>query len=159
MTLIGIGYKGDAVAGVMFQPFVADGKGRNMWGMRGWGTSPIKREDHAPKIILTTTRTHSSVETDRAIAAIAPDEVLRVGGAGYKALQVLEGTADVYVFATPGTKKWDTCAPEAIIRAAGGELVDMHGKKFRYTKDEPTPNPDGILCVMADLQKYLDRLK
>ena len=35
----------------------------------------------------------------------------------------MEGKAHAYVFATPGCKKWDTAAPEAIINAAGGHLT------------------------------------
>lgn len=35
-------------------------------------------------------------------------------------IQLLEGKASAYVFASPGCKKWDTCAPEAILRAVGG---------------------------------------
>ena len=68
-----------------------------------------------------------------------PDEVLRQGGAGnkvkskkveilivrlfLKVLRVIEGDAHAYVFASPGTKKWDTCAPEAILVAMGGRLT------------------------------------
>lgn len=33
-------------------------------------------------------------------------------------LKVLEGAA-AYVFASPGCKKWDTAAPQAILEAAG----------------------------------------
>ena len=40
----------------------------------------------------------------------------------------MEGEADAYIFPSSGTKKWDTCAPEAILVAAGGELTDIYGK-------------------------------
>jgi len=43
-------------------------------------------------------------------------------------LRVIEGEADAYVFASPGCKKWDTCAPEAVLCAIGGQLTDVHGK-------------------------------
>lgn len=49
------------------------------------------------------------------------DRVDRVGGAGYKVLKCLEGAA-AYVFASPGCKKWDTAAPEAVL-VASGELL------------------------------------
>lgn len=35
-------------------------------------------------------------------------------------IQLVEGRASAYVFASPGCKKWDTCAPEAILNAVGG---------------------------------------
>ena len=40
-------------------------------------------------------------------------------------LRVLEGAA-AYVFASPGCKKWDTAAPQAILEAAG-ELASLAG--------------------------------
>lgn len=35
-------------------------------------------------------------------------------------IQLVEGKASAYVFASPGCKKWDTCATEAILHAVGG---------------------------------------
>ena len=40
-------------------------------------------------------------------------------------LRVIEGDAHAYVFASPGTKKWDTCAPEAVLVAMGGALTGL----------------------------------
>lgn len=37
-------------------------------------------------------------------------------------VQLIEGKASAYVFASPGCKKWDTCAPEAILHAVGGKI-------------------------------------
>ena len=44
----------------------------------------------------------------------------RSAGAGYKALCVVDGVADAYVLTHASTYKWDTCAPHAVLRAAGG---------------------------------------
>lgn len=38
-------------------------------------------------------------------------------------IMLLEGAADAYVFPSLGTKKWDTCAPQAILEAAGTVIV------------------------------------
>ena len=40
---------------------------------------------------------------------------LAIGGAGHKVILLMEGEANCYVMASPGCKKWDTCAPEGII--------------------------------------------
>lgn len=37
-------------------------------------------------------------------------------------IQLVEGKASAYVFASPGCKKWDTCATEAILHAVGGTM-------------------------------------
>lgn len=38
-------------------------------------------------------------------------------------IQLVEGRASAYVFASLGCKKWDTCAPEAILTAVGGTTL------------------------------------
>jgi 3'(2'), 5'-bisphosphate nucleotidase len=62
-------------------------------------------------------------------------------------LQLLEGKATAYVFASKGCKKWDTCAPEAILRAAGGNLTDILGRPYKYGSDAPWPNLSGVLAA------------
>lgn len=47
----------------------------------------------------------------------------------------MEGRAHAYVFASKGCKKWDTCAPEAVLAAIGGKLTDMDGKQYSYFKN------------------------
>lgn len=58
---------------------------------------------------------------------------------------LMEGKAHAYVFASNGSKRWDTCAPEAILRALGGELTDMAGNHYSYNKDTPHANTKGVL--------------
>lgn len=36
---------------------------------------------------------------------------------------VIEGRAHAYVFASNGCRKWDTCAPEAVLTSLGNTLV------------------------------------
>jgi 3'(2'), 5'-bisphosphate nucleotidase len=36
------------------------------------------------------------------------------------------------MFVCLGCKKWDTCAPEAILHAIGGKLTDMWGNNYEY---------------------------
>lgn len=50
-------------------------------------------------------------------------------------LYVLEGKAHAYVYPSAGCKRWDTAAPEAVLRAAGGELTDVFGNKYSYGKE------------------------
>ena len=51
--------------------------------------------------------------------------MLKVGGSGHKVLLLIEGKAHAYVFPSPGCKKWDTCAPEAILHALGGKVSEI----------------------------------
>lgn len=61
--------------------------------------------------------------------------------------QLLEGKAHCYVFASAGCKKWDTCAPEAILEADGGVLTDILGKHYAYGPGVAYANKTGVLAT------------
>lgn len=93
------------------------------------------------------------------VKSLAPTEVIRAGGAGNKILMVLEGKADAYVYPSRGTKKWDSCAPEAIVREAGGTVTDIHGRPLTYDPDAPTfRNEHGLVVTMEGHQEILAKI-
>ncbi|XP_075060375.1 3'(2'),5'-bisphosphate nucleotidase 1 [Mixophyes fleayi] len=164
-VLIGIAYKGKAIAGVINQPYynyqASDSAvlGRTIWGVLDLGAFGFElKEVPEGQHIVTTTRSHSSKLVNDCIAAISPDKVVRVGGAGNKIIQLIEGQASAYVFASPGCKKWDTCAPEAILHAAGGKLTDIHGNPFEYHKDVKHMNSAGVLAALRNYSYYFSRV-
>ena len=42
------------------------------------------------------------------------------------------GNADIYFYEKPGTKRWDTCAGEALLESVGGYLTDIDGQAYKY---------------------------
>ena len=58
----------------------------------------------------------------------------------------------------PGTKKWDTCAGEAIIKALGGKMTDVFGKPIQYGADASYPNKTGVLAAMRDFDFYVSKI-
>ncbi|XP_059610572.1 3'(2'),5'-bisphosphate nucleotidase 1 [Phlebotomus argentipes] len=160
-VLIGVSVNERAVGGVIHQPYFKTdtGKiGRTIWGVKELGIGGINPAALPEnKFIVTTTRSHSNALVQSALDALTPDEVLRVGGAGYKIIQLLEGKAHAYVFASAGCKKWDTCAPEAVLEANGGTLTDMMGNHYLYGKGVSFPNKGGVLATAKGVN-YLDVL-
>jgi inositol monophosphatase 3 len=75
-------------------------------------------------------------------AAIKAD-LIPVGGAGYKAIEVLEGRAHVYGHAST-IMMWDTCAGEALINAAGGQWSTWSGHDTDYCIYETSPSIDSF---------------
>uniref|UniRef100_A0A8D0L719 3'(2'),5'-bisphosphate nucleotidase 1 n=1 Tax=Sphenodon punctatus TaxID=8508 RepID=A0A8D0L719_SPHPU len=160
-VLIGIAYGGKAIAGVINQPYYnyeagADAVlGRTIWGILNLGAFGFQlKQVPAGKHIITTTRSHGNKLVNDCISAMNPDHVVRVGGAGNKIIQLIEGKASAYVFASPGCKKWDTCAPEAILHAVGGKLTDIHGNSFQYNKDVKHMNSAGVLAALKNYDYY-----
>lgn len=56
------------------------------------------------------------------------------GSVGLKVGLLATGQCDLYIHPSPGLKEWDTCAPEAILRAAGGAIGDAWGRPLAYNK-------------------------
>lgn len=164
-VLIGIAHGGKAIAGVINQPFynyqngTSAKMGRTLWGVIGLGAFGFQlQEVQDGKRIVTTTRSHSNKVVTDCVEAMKPDEVIRVGGAGNKIVQLVEGKASAYVFASPGCKKWDTCAPEAILHAVGGKLTDMQGNAYQYDANVKHMNSAGVLATLRNHQYYASRV-
>lgn len=161
-VLIGISYKGRAIAGVIHQPYWGENLvGRTIWAIIGAGTHGIDIVQNQKERIAVTTRSHSTRTVFDAIDALKRcglvDTVQPVGGAGYKVIKCLEGAA-AYVFASAGCKKWDTAAPEAIIAAAGGKLTDITGRDLYYGADAQVNNSGGVLATSGwvNHQEYVN---
>ncbi|EYF01291.1 3'(2'),5'-bisphosphate nucleotidase CysQ family protein [Chondromyces apiculatus] len=58
--------------------------------------------------------------------------VVQCGSVGVKVARVVTRAADLYVHTGTGAKLWDTCAPEAVLRGAGGAFSDLHGDPIGY---------------------------
>jgi len=81
-------------------------------------------------------------------------------GAGHKALKVITHEVDVYLLSKGSTFKWDTCAPQAILRALGGDVLDYTASvaeqkavPLKYLMEDAETDPDwkrnagGIISV------------
>ncbi|CAI9730749.1 2 3' [Octopus vulgaris] len=164
-VLIGISVNGSAVAGVVYQPYynyqskISSEMGRCVYGVVGIGTFGLdSKPAPANENIITTTRSHSDPKVTAAVNACNPTDVIKVGGAGHKVLLVCEGTAHAYVFASKGCKKWDTCGPEAVLRALGGNLTDLHGNPIQYKLDVPRPNLSGVVATLSNHSWYINKI-
>ncbi|HKK27442.1 MAG TPA: 3'(2'),5'-bisphosphate nucleotidase CysQ [Gemmatimonadota bacterium] len=72
------------------------------------------------------------------------------GSVGVKVGVIAEGRADLYVHPVPYLKEWDTCAPEAVLRGAGGRVTDCLGRPLAYGKDRPG-QPEGLLAATPEV--------
>ncbi|HVR20979.1 MAG TPA: 3'(2'),5'-bisphosphate nucleotidase CysQ [Polyangiaceae bacterium] len=96
--------------------------------------SPIRVSD-TPELgqaRLVSSRSHRSARLDHALAALGPREVYTKGSAGLKGTEVAEGFADAHVAPFYAGKRWDACAAEALILAAGGRVTDAYGAPLDY---------------------------
>jgi len=55
-------------------------------------------------------------------------------GASVKYMALARGELDLVINLSPGEQEWDTCAPEVVMREAGGVLTDGDGRAFLYNQ-------------------------
>nr|VZI31319.1 unnamed protein product [Spirometra erinaceieuropaei] len=126
-------------------------------------TQPVFEEGNPTESmnnVIVTTRSHPTPNTVAALQACAATKVLKIGGCGFKVLTLLEGVAHSYVYANSGCKRWDTCAPEALLNCIGGRLTGLDGKPYSYSKEVNPINTMGVLAtpVAAWHSSYLARI-
>ena len=110
-------------------------------GADGIITPIAARKPPDDELIAITSRFHGKAGGRQAtfLESIPMTERILMGSA-LKFGRLAEGSADVYPRFGP-TSEWDTCAGDAILRAAGGSIKTLDGKDLTYGKPKFL-NPD-----------------
>ncbi len=137
-VMLGLAIDGRAVAGVVYEPAMD----RMYYGAEGegaWRVSAgerVRLERTATKAPSDTIIVNSRNHPDPRIQAVADKlgitQQFQHGSVGCKLARIAEGLADVYFNFSGKCSMWDTCGPEAIIRQAGGDLVNFAGDNVVY---------------------------
>lgn len=103
-------------------------------------TSIIAEAKQGQAIRVAVSRAHDNVETEEWISCL--DELERTSvGSSLKFCWLAEGHCDVYPRFSP-TMEWDTAAGDAILRAAGGQVLGPDGEPLVYNDHcSETPRP------------------
>lgn len=138
--MIGLAVKGRPVMGVVHQP-TSDlmytgivGQGAFLHEQGEKFPLAVSAVDRSRQMVLVSSRSHRKqiVDDIRHKLRITSESV--TGSVGLKVGHIVRRLADVYIHPSPGCKEWDLCAPEAVLRAAGGEMTDCWGNPLRYNK-------------------------
>ncbi|XP_056328821.1 inositol monophosphatase 3 [Danio aesculapii] len=159
-TMVCVAVDGEPVIGVIHKPFT----GYTVWGFVGEGSNVAPRDSYntnSPKVIVS--RSHAGKVKSFVQTAFGNNtEIIPAGGAGYKALALLnptdeeQETADIYIHVTY-IKKWDICAGDAILKSLGGQMTTLKGEQIDYSGLEG--NKGGLLASMkADHKALVKRL-
>ncbi len=150
-VMIGLAIDGEARLGVVYQPtedklyraVVGDGafleQGDKTWVLK---VSDVKE---AKDMRLVVSRSHRSEHTSKLVEKLGITQEFPSGSVGLKVGLLAERKADLYVHLSDKTSAWDACAPDAILRAAGGQFVDLAGHSLEYSGAE-LKNKRGLLA-------------
>jgi len=100
----------------------------------------VRRQARPPLRVLGS-RSHGNPALKGALEALGPHE-LKAAGSSIKLCLVADGSADLYPRLGP-TSEWDIAAGQAVIEAAGGQVVRIDdGTALRYNTKAELLNPD-----------------
>jgi 3'(2'), 5'-bisphosphate nucleotidase len=161
VVMIGCVDDGIASAGIIWAPTT-----NTVWvGQRGHGALRRINDSDFVAIGPTETRVLSTAhmlvsraqgtEESRALQSrLRTQTVAAMGSAGLKGAAVADGTADAYVALRYAGKRWDACAPDAIVSAAGAVFTDSQGMPIDYRSDD-LANRRGLVAANAVLHREL----
>lgn len=134
---VGLAVDGEAVVGAVYLPvsgtLYAAARGEGAW--RGHERLHVSSVTDRAAWRLGISR-HLLAEALRAClddAGIGEAQRFRIG-ASVKHAKVAAGELDAVINLSRGELDWDTCAPEVIVREAGGMYTDGDGRPFRYNQ-------------------------
>lgn len=115
--------------------------GTGAWRQEGEQTpQPIStRRPPAETPVIVGSRSHANPRLEACLAPLGPTELISMGSS-LKFCRVAEGAADLYPRLGP-TSEWDTAAAQAVVEAAGGQVVKLDGTPLGYNLEADILNP------------------
>ena len=136
--MIGLALNGQACLGVVYRPdkdiLYTGISEQQAWIEFSGNKKPLRTNSHTnPRdLSLVVSRSHRHASMEEIKKAIGLHHEITSGSVGLKIGLIANGQADVYIEPAPYTSVWDACAPEAILRGAGGRFTDISGNPIRY---------------------------
>jgi 3'(2'), 5'-bisphosphate nucleotidase len=148
---IGLVVDGAPVLGVVYQPttkklyYAAPGLGAFLEWNGTVTALHVSRERTAARMTMAVSRSHRSARVEAIRERLKIKNVIPMGSVGLKVGVVCEGLAHLYLHTGSRTHLWDTCAPEAILREAGGRMTDVSNEPLNYRASD-LRNPNGLIA-------------
>jgi 3'(2'), 5'-bisphosphate nucleotidase len=151
-VMVGLAVDGRPMVGAVYQPdgdvLYLGAVGVGAWIERAGGKrEPLaaSREPDPAKMRLAVSRSHKPKIVDQICRQLGITHETPSGSVGLKIGMISTQRADLYLHPSGGTKDWDTCAPEAIVHAAGGKITDVFGEPLRY-READVENRTGVVA-------------
>ncbi|CAH0553501.1 unnamed protein product [Brassicogethes aeneus] len=149
------------IIGIINQPFLEKNglkwRGQCVWGVSTDSCRKSSIQLSSPRNRIISMSSSESVEVKNKLLEKG-FKLAEASGAGYKILTVILGHADVYLLSKDTTFKWDTCAPHAILKSLGGNLL-IYEDALRNTQSSikyPTETADCNHSNRGGLIAYKD---
>jgi 3'(2'), 5'-bisphosphate nucleotidase len=156
-VMLGLAEGGRATVGVIVAP---------VWGRAfvgvvdegAWEVSPdgsrapihVSSRDSLAGAAFVVSRSRAPERAKALAASMGASRAESHGSSGLKGVLVATGVYDVYLQVGNSGMRWDACATEALVRAAGGECTEEDGRRFDYG-DAELVNARGLIATNGRL--------
>ena len=156
-VMIGLAQAGRATVGVIVAPawdraFLGI-VGHGAWEVDAAGTrTPIRvsAQESPAHARVVVSRSRVPPQITGILASLGAPPPRAHGSSGLKGALVSTAEADIYLQPGPAGMRWDACATDALVRAAGGRMTQADGTDFDYASGE-VENRRGMLATNARL--------
>ncbi len=126
-----------------------------VWGEKRDGSKinlNLSKNKNLEDMVLVKSKNHINKTLSNLIKKINFHKVVEMGSIGCKIGSLLRGESDLYICLSlpkkSSPKDWDFAAPEAILRAAGGEITNIENIQLSYGK--PKFEQKGIIIASSN---------
>ncbi|CAG2108648.1 unnamed protein product [Medioppia subpectinata] len=163
-TMVCIARNGEPIIGVIHKPFSS----QTYWSWKGNGLSnnirtalkTISKTNDTFRAIVS--RSHAGDVHEMITKSLSSEynniKVIPAAGSGYKTIELIEGRAEAYIHTTV-IKKWDTCAPNALLNSIDNAMMtEMNGNIIKYNYEDEEINENGLLATVREDHEKLVKL-
>jgi 3'(2'), 5'-bisphosphate nucleotidase len=155
--MVGLAEGGRATIGII----VAPAWGRAFVGVVGQGAWEVAADGSRTPIHVSSrsslrganvvvSRSRTPPQLAALVRTMGAGEPVVHGSSGLKGVLVATGVHDVYLQPGRAGMRWDACATEALVRAAGGECTEADGALLDYARDDLV-NSHGLVATNGRL--------
>lgn len=150
-VMIGLAVEGKPVVGAVYQPttdvlyYASAGAGAFMVRDGQTKRLTVSRTATTAEMCIAVSRSHRSRRIDSICRRLGLAREVQSGSVGLKVGLIAKQRCDLYIHVSNKTCQWDACAPDIILREAGGQFTDLTGAPLLYNRPDPR-NWGGIVA-------------
>ena len=159
-VMIGLVQGGDPVMGVVYQPvtdtmtWAVKGEGAFFQGRNGVQKLHVSSEGNLANLRIAASRSSFSRELEKLYRKLGLQHIVQSGSLGLKVSLIARQVGDIYFNLSNITACWDTCAPEVILKEAGGRITNLSGTRLTYTISH-VKNRNGVIATNGPIHDHL----
>lgn len=140
-VMVGLLADGEPKLGVVFAParkklwYAVEGGGAYLLEDGAESRIEVAGKENLEDYVLIASRNHFSPRDETVAGQLGVQDITRMGSLGIKFCAIAEGRADLVYYTTDRLGIWDCCAPQVILKEAGGEAFDVRGRELVYDLD------------------------